>query len=345
MATVVERAESLATQIEGTTLSLHQAQTDYSNYDFSTLPESTLSINRSDPTLATQDVVASLTYLKKLKFHYTEQYAKGRYTRTIVSDTDPGIDQKTHDDLQASNRELKSKLKETKDRLAQSYQQIRQKAPRVEEAFSALQTSSAQARKLAQEILDAQLALSRLRASYPEPRLSVAAASTKADEQVERMQEMENEVQSMQTKIGEMKEKNKTAMKQLEQLKMERAQAEQELDSLKVEGDEDHRILGLYDWFSASLTMQKSLLSIDSIEHTASNELRITYLLPEPVTLALVFQPNTRNLAAAQLVDPPPQFDTDITDLLGVFQMNGDASGFLTALLARLRHMRTQNEA
>lgn len=249
MATVVERAESLATQVEGTTLSLHTAQTDYSNYDFSTLPESTLAINRSDPTVASQDVTASLTYLKKLKFHYTEQYAKGRYVRTVVSDADPGIDQKTHDDLQVSNRELKGRLKETKGQLALSFQQIREKAPVVEEAFNALQSSSAQARRLTQEILDAQLALSRLRASYPEPMLSVAAASAKADEQVEKMQEMENEVESMQAQIREMKEKNKAAMKELEQLKMERAQAEQELDSLKVEGDEDHRILGLYDWY------------------------------------------------------------------------------------------------
>ena len=78
--------------------------------------------------------------------------------------------------------------------------------------------------------------------------MTVSAASEIADEQVEKMQELENEIESVQSQIADAKEKTKTAMRELETLRVERTKAESEVEELKVEGEEDHRILGLYDW-------------------------------------------------------------------------------------------------
>lgn len=73
--------------------------------------------------------------MRKLKFQYLEQNAKDRYIKTIVSDIEdaPIITEEDNAQLQDQNAERKVRLKQAKDRLAETQNNIRTLAPLVEE--------------------------------------------------------------------------------------------------------------------------------------------------------------------------------------------------------------------
>lgn len=78
-------------------------------------------------------------------------------------------------------------------------------------------------------------------------------------------------------------------------------------------------------------------MSLDKFETPSDNELRLTYSLPNArtVTIALLFLPNTRQIAEAHLVDS--DIDIDIQELVGVHSACNDVPGLVRAILARLR--------
>ena len=71
------------------------------------------------------------------------------------------------------------------------------------------------------------------------------------DEQVEQMQKMEDELQGLNSRIGETKERVKVEMAELEQLRSVEKErlAELELVGKEAGEEEDPRVGGLYDWY------------------------------------------------------------------------------------------------
>lgn len=78
-------------------------------------------------------------------------------------------------------------------------------------------------------------------------------------------------------------------------------------------------------------------MSLDKFETPSDNELRLTYLLPKArkATIAILFIPNTRQIAEAHLTDS--DIDIDIQELVGVHSACNDVPGLVRAILARLR--------
>jgi hypothetical protein len=78
-------------------------------------------------------------------------------------------------------------------------------------------------------------------------------------------------------------------------------------------------------------------MSLDKFETPSENELRLTYSLSKSrkATIALLFLPNTRQIAEAHLIDS--DVDIDIQELVGVHSACNDVAGLLRAILARLR--------
>ncbi len=192
-------------------------------------------------------------------------------------------------------------------------------------------------KQLTAQILDAQLALSRLRARHPEPRLTVQQATSIAEAQVTRMQELTDESNALDELKESKKRQIKEAAKALDKERNEKSEAEAELAPLKEEA-EDATLSRLYEWFTTYLDLYKRILSIHSFERPTTNS-RQHHLHPsELVTVNLVFIPGTKRLANASLVDPPPPFNKmDITELVNMCCINGDAKQFLAYLSARLR--------
>lgn len=202
-------------------------------------------------------------HLRNLKFQYLEQSAKKKYLVTIMSDEAPFITSADNDAVKAVNDEKKNGLREAKERLKEKYEDIQALAPMVEQGsklhvssgyssnymldYNKALASTSEASSMSQKILDAQLALTRWKQSYPEPRLTVSSATTQLESQVAEMQGFYEELQSLKSQVVSVKESMKKRTMDLERLKAKRA----ELEKLKVskeDGSEDPRFAGLYDW-------------------------------------------------------------------------------------------------
>jgi len=337
---LLENAQLVAKQVEEIVadLNLAHAPEEYKAQDFANLTESSLFLNPSDPTIVSQDLALQASYVRKLKFNFLELNAKGRYTNVIVSDEQPDVSQAVYEQLHAKSIEDKALLKEAKVQLADNYRYITERAHELEKSCHLVESEVAEVNKLTTEILDAQLELSRLRARHPAPRLTVSKATAIADEQVQKMMALEEEMQEIEKDITQKREETKAAAREVEKMRIERGKLESQYKALNVEPAEDARISELFEWYTASMDLHKNLLSIDSFSRPSTNAINLTYRLPELVTVQLVFHPGTEKLANAQLINPPPPFEkVDIEDLVALYAMSGDARTFLPILLSRLR--------
>ena len=95
---------------------------------------------------------------------------------------------------------------------------------------------------------------------------------------------------------------------------------------------------------TASLSVHKSLSSLQSHRSSAENELELTYALsPKPdsptYTLTLLFHPNTRMLANASVASVNGQISgLDLNDLIASSVQANDVPGLVGGVMARVRN-------
>ncbi|KAF8333307.1 hypothetical protein F5887DRAFT_1140182 [Amanita rubescens] len=297
-----------------------------------------------DPAIVASDVAAQMTFLRKLKFQHLEQNAKDKYVKTIVSDIDdaPMVTDDDNHELQAKNEEKKARLREAKTRLSETHGNIKTLAPLVEEDYDKIKKATERATVLAQKIIDAKLALARLRQSHPHPRLTIPMADQKLAEQVEQMQTLHDEVQATSKKVQATRERVKSGGLQLENSKMERAEAEKAVKLAKVDED-DGKLVPLYDWYTESLTLHRFTQGLHE-SHTASeNELRLTYNVasspsdnPILIVISLIFAPDTRHLAAAE-VTGLNSLGVDVGEVIDKHIQTNDVRGLIADVLSHVR--------
>lgn len=86
--------------------------------------------------------------------------------------------------------------------------------------------------------------------------------------------------------------------------------------------------------FSASLDLHRSIMSLVSSDSPSENSLVLTYSIPpREVIITLVFIPNTRQLASAQVdgVD-----EMDVAEVVDSHVLRNDVSGLVAAVLTSL---------
>ncbi|KZP33867.1 hypothetical protein FIBSPDRAFT_772799 [Athelia psychrophila] len=289
-----------------------------------------------DPEFVANDVAAQIFFLRKLKFQYLEQNAKDKYIKTIVSDIDdaPLITAATNEQLRTNNTLKKANLKEGKGKLTQKQEDIRTLAPLVEQDYNKAKALTAEA-SLSQQILDARLALSRLRQAHPAPRLTISAATEQLDQQIARMQEYDETIQEISNSVATVKETVKENAKEVDRLRIKRAEVEKEVKRDDVQID-DGVAVALYDWFTASLDLHRALFSLISHHSPSENSLVLTYRVTpsRELTISLVFVPNTRQLASAEVEGFD---DIDVAEVVDLHVLTNDVSGLVAAVLARAR--------
>lgn len=106
----------------------------------------------------------------------------------------------------------------------------------------------AEAAALQQSILDAKLALTRLRQAHPSPRLTIPVAEEKLSSQVDEMQMLEDESQRVSEEITRKKDSIKAGTVEMDRLRSEKAELEKKVARHKVEAD-DGRAVDLCDWY------------------------------------------------------------------------------------------------
>ncbi|KAF8551642.1 hypothetical protein OG21DRAFT_1478043 [Imleria badia] len=301
----------------------------------------------SDPAIVASDVAAQTSFLRQLKFQYLEQKAKDKYVKTIVSDDAPLITASSNEELRLRNEEKKRALKAVKATLEERQEDIRTLAPLVEEDYQKARSSTSLATTLSAQILDARLALTRLRQTHPHPRLTITSATSTLDGQVEQMQKMEDELQGLNSQVNEMKERLRNEMAELERLRSIEKERLAELDLMgKEAGEEDDPRLGeLYSWFVSSLSIHRSLHSLKFTHVESENELRLTYSInpppgfaspdPDEIVLTLLFIPNTRQLVSADVT--MGGVELELGDVIDARVQANDISGLFWTVMAHAR--------
>ncbi|KAJ7174265.1 hypothetical protein C8R46DRAFT_1174704 [Mycena filopes] len=295
-------------------------------------------IEFKDPAIVAQDLAAQTSFLRKLKFRYLEQNAKSKYITAIVSDIDDAAIVTAEDNkaLSIVCDEKKEKLRVAKAGLAEARTNIRTLAPAVEQDYVRLKDSAAKAAILTQKIIDARLALTRLRHAHPQPRLTIPGAEQRLSDQVTEMQVLTDDIEQAAKKVQSVKGSVKSGTQEVETLRAERAEAEKAVKVARVNED-DGRLVPLYDQHMASLALHKSVLNIHDSESVSENERRLTYTVRRrQITITLIFQPNTKQLATAS-VDGLDELGIDVAELLDSHIHTNDAHGLVAAILAMAR--------
>ncbi|KAH7903963.1 hypothetical protein BJ138DRAFT_1167331 [Hygrophoropsis aurantiaca] len=336
-------AHALQAQLEGANLQILDARLKLGAYKFDDddLGGGDDTGTSKDPEGVRNDVAAQVSFLRRLKFQYLEQNAKDKYIKTIVSDDAPLVTAAANEALRLRNEEKKAALREAKAKLEEKKGDVKVLAGLVEEDYSRAKTLTQEATTLSQKILDARLELTRLRQAHPHPRLTVKSATATLEAQEAEMQDLDEAMRGVTEEIGQIKEGVRKGVGEIERLRAEKVELEKIAGAARVgegEGEEDGRVAGLYDWFSASLTLHRSLLSLVSSHAETENELRLRYAVGQgEITIKLLFIPNTRQLGAAEVIGPDGGM-MDVGDVLDTHVHANDVSGLVWAVLARARN-------
>ncbi|KAF8504430.1 hypothetical protein F5888DRAFT_1655714 [Russula emetica] len=298
----------------------------------------------STPEALAAEVTDYMSFMHRLKFQYLENNAKDKYVKTIVNDEAPMLTADNNASLQAANLVKKANLKAAKSRLAQRHVDIRSLAPYVERDYLRAKGSAAEAVALAQSILDAKLAITRLRQAHPSPRLTIPAAEEQLSSQIVDMQMLEDKSQYVNEKIGRAKDAIKECTVEMDRLRSEKAELEKKVATHKVEAD-DGRAVDLCDWYTSSLAIHRSLLNMQSCRSISENELVLSYAIDPPnkfaktknervIVIVLLFLPNTRQLADVRIEGLE---GVDMTNVVDSCVQANDVPGLIWHVLSRAR--------
>ncbi|PPQ75263.1 hypothetical protein CVT24_007436 [Panaeolus cyanescens] len=346
---LVQSAKALQTRLDNADIQLvkkaaelnaHRLDTDeFVEYDDESL--------HKDPAIVRMDVSDQIAYLRRLKFQYLEQNAKDKFVKSIVSDIDdaPIVTAEQNKELSLANEEKKEKLKVAKGKLAEVQENIKLLSPMVEQDYRRIKEATDRAALLSQKIIEARMSLMLLRQTHPHPRMTVPLAEKKAEDLTEEMQTLHDEVQLVKQQGKAEKEKVKTEALEVENLRIEVAEAEKSVKAAQVEED-DSRLVPLYDWYTASLSLQRSIWNLEQSKSSSENELILTYKLDSPsaniqpcITFTLAFALDTKELKTAEVSGLEAIGCEVDQDLIAAHIHENNPQGLVAAVLARAREV------
>ncbi|KAH8825851.1 hypothetical protein DL96DRAFT_1530418 [Flagelloscypha sp. PMI_526] len=342
-ASIGSTTQALRERFESTSLMLPSTPTSFLDVQREIHADSDLATpNTLDPKLVPGNVKSQKMYMRNLKFQYIEQKAKNQFVRTIISDIEdvPMITQEDNKSLEEVNSAKKEKLRAVKEQLAATRENIETMAPLVEDDYRKVKDSIEEAQTLAQKILDAQLLLSRIRQSHPQPRYTIESAEAKLDEQVAEMQTLTDSLEESKKRFATTKKLVARANENVERLRGERAEMERQFkeDAARSGDPEDARLPPLYDWFTASISVHCWIHNLHESVAVSDNELRLTYALPgdQKVVIHIVYIPGTKQLASVE-AEGVEELGLDVQYMLDGYVRANDVQGAVSAVLSAAR--------
>ncbi|KAF8268931.1 hypothetical protein EI94DRAFT_1682396 [Lactarius quietus] len=296
------------------------------------------------PDALAAEVADNMSFMRRLKFQYLENNAKDKYVKTIVNDEAPMITADTNADLKAANSVKKEKLKSAKTRLAERHSDIKNLAPLVEQDYLKAKGQTAEAVALTQSILDARLAIMRLRGIHPSPPLTIPVAEETLSSQIAEMQMLEDDLQSINEKITGVKDSIKECTVTMDSLRSEKAKLEKSVSAHKVEMD-DERAAKLCEGYSSLLVLLRSLFNIQSSRLISENELMLSYEIgpkaksPLILVIVLLFLPDTRQLVDVRIEGLK---GLDMTNFVDSCVQANDVPGLIWHVLSQARGSQTE---
>lgn len=242
-----------------------------------------------------------LDYFKKLKFIYLEQETKMRFMSDIQDDIETGKEATVYSAAEVAERErvaktLKTQLTDAKTTVRNLRKDVDAAADELVEPWQEVERDSREAETLIKEIADMELSLAKIRAQNHGKGGNVAAIADRdgplttseaeqyCDYQVEEMTRVEGQTAQTKKNIETTKKDLISSLRSLDRIHAERSTAEKYANEAKlgmgVDGGRDLETERLCASHASTIHLLRSLLGVDEIEATASNEMRITYRLP-----------------------------------------------------------------
>jgi hypothetical protein len=164
-------------------------------------------------------------------------------------------------------------------------------------------------------------------------------ADQKLVDQVEEIQALTDEVEEVKKRTRSIKDQVKNGSLEIEKLRIQQAESERAVQALQLEED-DNRLVPLYDWYTASLSLHRNLMGLEASHSVSENELKLVYSVgespPTRVSVSLIFIPDTRELAGVETTG----FDmlgVDTAEIVESYLQSNDPSGLVALLLSRAR--------
>ncbi|KAG8847730.1 hypothetical protein FRB91_011484 [Serendipita sp. 411] len=279
--------------------------------------------NPDDPRLLAVEVEAHKQYATKLKFRYQEKTAKLKLSSILSRDEPPDTSPEAMEALKAEELAAKEKLKLKKEMLSNAYDRMRVLIPEWQNQHSDIVDKAERTERLAREIQAAKMELAQLRARHPEPRLTLDQASAIHDEQMERSISLMEHRDALAEELAGQKARMTVEEDRLRSLREDVLKKEREAERVQQTAKLQGQGNPVPNWLASYLDFLKTNTSISSIHQETENELRLLLSplgVPQPVTLSVVFDPEKKTLASAQLFDSP--FPLDFAPMAPVISKN-----------------------
>lgn len=194
---------------------------------------------------------------------------------------------------------------------------------------------------MGQKIIEARTALLLLRQTHPQPRLTIPLAEQKLQDQVDEMQSLNDQVQAVKQQGKADKARVKSSTVEVENLRTEAVEAEKAVKAARLEED-DSRLVPLYEWYTASLTLHRSISGLEESETISDHELHLTYKVDGPtashyiIIELLFYQDSQRRLEAAE-VEGLTELGVDGREVIAAHVASNDVHGLVAAVLGLAR--------
>ncbi|KDQ07308.1 hypothetical protein BOTBODRAFT_192514 [Botryobasidium botryosum FD-172 SS1] len=266
------------------------------------------SADLANPAAIEQETLTQKDFFSKLKFKYIEHAAKDKFLKHILSEEPPPISSEDNTALDNENTAAKAQLKSAKVALEDQYARIRTEADGAAVRHARIKADADEAAQLARKIADMKLEIARLRAAHPpEERLTIPEAESLFETQNSTIETLDADLVALNARVASTETALAASTAELDGLVPARVKAEAEAAEA-VRGSERGKetMARLCAWYTSALKLQMALFGISGISAVSENELRIAYAPPgaRAYTLSMVFNPATRRLANARVVEP-----------------------------------------
>lgn len=152
---------------------------------------------------------------------------------------------------------------------------------------------------------------------------------------------MNDQVQAVKQQGKADKARVKSGSLEVENLRTEALDAEKAVKAARLEED-DSRLVPLYEWYTASLALHRSISNLEESETISDHELHLTYKVDGPssshyiIIELLFYQDSQRKLESAE-VEGLTELGVDGREVIAAHVTSNDVHGLVAAVLALAR--------
>ncbi|KAI5452443.1 hypothetical protein NCC49_000606 [Naganishia albida] len=296
-----------------------------------------------NPLMLEAEMFAIKDYFRLMKFKYLEQHAKLDLMHNLTGEEGKILEQGENEEKERTNAKKKAALKANKVHLEELRAEALKLSHEVSSTHREVAESVGEVNNYMKKVKEMEHELARIRGVHPvKDRITVSAAEKLLAEQDEYITELTTNNYELTEETDKTSDEVNRAAKQVASSSREKERQEglaREARAGREKGD--GKVDELCSWFTSAIEIYRVLLGIRSVKSVGDNELHLEYepLAPpgeekrSTVTLALLFDENTRRLEDAKLVN----HSANIDDAVDAARRSNDVPALITKVRARIQ--------